>query len=183
MLDSDEALYLRVKQGDMRAFDALYERYESRLFGFLHNQLRNRADAEDTFHEAFLAALKSREVKFERAGGFRTWLYRVARNLATNRMRSDRRGARAMSDVPRIEATPASTPPDESLEEHEMEHALGRAIEKLPPALSEVFHLRTSGLSYEEMADVLEIPLGTLKSRMNQMVTQLREELRPWTAG
>ena len=57
------------------------------------------------------------------------------------------------------------------------------AIARLPPALSEVFHLRTSGLSYEEIADVLEIPLGTLKSRMNQMVTQLREELRPWTAG
>ena len=56
-------------------------------------------------------------------------------------------------------------------------------IERLPPALSEVFHLRVSGLRYEEIADVLECPVGTIKSRMNQMVTQLREELRPWTVG
>lgn len=179
MLDSDEALYLRVRQGDMAAFDALYARYETRLYGFLHNQLRNRADAEDVFHEAFLTALKSRDVRFEREGGFRAWLYRVARNIASNRLRSTERGARAIAALPEARVTPAN----ESLEEAELHDALDQAIARLPPALSEVFHLRTSGLSYEEIADVLEIPLGTLKSRMNQMVTQLREELRPWTAG
>jgi len=182
MTDSDEALYLRVTQGDMRAFDALYARYESRLFGFLHSQLRNRADAEDVFHEAFLTALKSREARFEREGGFRAWLYRVARNLACNRIRHQQRGARAAAEMP-IAQAPVSIAPNESLEEAELQSALEGAIARLPPALSEVFHLRTSGLSYEEIADVLEIPLGTLKSRMNQMVTQLREELRPWTAG
>lgn len=182
MTDSDEALYVRVTQGDMLAFDALYARYESRLFGFLHSQLRNRADAEDVFHEAFLTALKTREARFDREGGFRAWLYRVARNLAGSRLRKEQRGARAFSEFPFSQPNLADSA-NESLEEAELQNALEGAIARLPPALSEVFHLRTSGLSYEEIADVLEIPLGTLKSRMNQMVTQLREELRPWTAG
>src|ERR1700678_187821 len=99
-MDSDEALYVRVKQGDMRAFDALYARYETSLFGFLSSQLRNRADAEDVFHEAFLSALKSREVVFDGDRGFKTWLYRIARNLASNRARSERRGARAVAQLP-----------------------------------------------------------------------------------
>ena len=64
-----------------------------------------------------------------------------------------------------------------------MRVALEQAVARLPKTLSEVFHLRVSGLRYEEIADVLECPVGTIKSRMNQMVTQLREELRPWTVG
>jgi RNA polymerase sigma-70 factor (ECF subfamily) len=180
-VDSDEALYARIKQGDMLAFDALYERYETRLFGFLYAQIQNRADAEDAFHEAFLSALKSPIAHFER-GGFRAWLYRVARNLTVNRARTQQRGARALAQLPNGQPTHAASP-NEALEEHELERALEVAIARLPPALSEVFHLRRSGLSYDEIASVLEIPLGTLKSRMHQMVTHLREELRPWTAG
>jgi RNA polymerase sigma-70 factor (ECF subfamily) len=187
VLDSDEALYFRVKEGDMRAFDALYARYETRLFGFLQAQLRNRADAEDVFHEAFMSALRSTTVPFAAGttpvqGGFRTWLYRVARNAALNRMRSAQRGARAAARL--VHAEPArEAGADERIASHELEHALGAAVARLPPALAEVFNLRTSGLSYDEMANVLEIPLGTLKSRMHQMVTHLREDLRPWTAG
>ncbi len=185
MTDSDEALYHRVKQGDMRAFDELYARYETRLFGFLHAQLRSRADAEDVFHETFLNALKSPAVSFDR-GGFRTWLYRVARNLSLNRIRSAKRGARAavvLAAPDTSEGGRDDARADDSLAERELEHALDAAVARLPHALSEVFHLRRSGLSYDEMAAVLEIPLGTLKSRMNQMVTVLREDLRPWTVG
>lgn len=179
-MDSDEELYTRVKDGDLRAFDTLYERYETRLFAFLASLLKNRADAEDVFHEAFLRTLKSREVVFERVGGFRTWLYRIARNVALNHHRSTGRGERAAL---RLDVPDAPPSVDERIAEGERLAALDMAVARLPAPLSEIFHLRSSGLSYEEMADVLEIPIGTLKSRMNQMVTHLREELRPWTAG
>ncbi|HEY3820068.1 MAG TPA: RNA polymerase sigma factor [Polyangiaceae bacterium] len=179
-MDSDEALYARVKRGDMVAFDDLYARYARRLFGFLRPQLPTRADAEDVFHESLLAALESDEVVFDR-GSFRAWLFRIARNLVLNRVRSDGRGDAAMAKL----APLADEPPpaaDERAHQGQMLRALDGAVARLPSPLSEIYHLRSSGLSYEEMAVVLNIPLGTLKSRMNQMVNVLREELKPWTA-
>jgi RNA polymerase sigma-70 factor (ECF subfamily) len=176
-MDSDERLYARVRGGDLAAFDELYARYESPLFGFLSAMLGNRADAEDALHEAFLNALKSRPVTFDQ-GGFRAWLYRIARNVALNRRRSDARRAAATSQ---IVLPPAPTAHDE-VEARSLEGALDSAVARLPPALREVYRLRTSGLSYEEMAQVLEAPLGTVKSRMHEMVRQLREEVSPWTA-
>jgi RNA polymerase sigma-70 factor (ECF subfamily) len=178
-MDSDEALYARVKQGDVRAFDELYARYAGRLFGFLRAQVPTRADAEDVLHEALLATLESAEVAFDR-GTFRTWLYRIARNLVLNRARSRGRGESAMAKLASGDAPPATT--DERIAHGELLRALDGAVSRLPSSLSDVYHLRSSGLSYEEMATVLGIPLGTLKSRMNQMVNVLREELKPWTA-
>jgi RNA polymerase sigma-70 factor (ECF subfamily) len=183
MVDSDEVLYARAKQGDMRAFDALYARYEGCLFGFVLSQVKSQEDAEDVLHETFVSALKSPAVTFAGAGGFRAWIYRIARNNVVNRARKKNRGVRALAE---LAVSSAGEPParsDEAIADHEMRRALDDAVARLPPALAEVFHLRASGLRYEEIADVLEIPLGTLKSRMNQMVNQLREELRPWTVG
>jgi RNA polymerase sigma-70 factor (ECF subfamily) len=178
-MDSDEALYARVKQGDIRAFDELYGRYASRLFGFLRPQLPTRADAEDVFHESLLATLESAEVAFDR-GSFRTWLYRIARNLVLNRIRSHGRGEVAVAKLASGDEPPPST--DERVAHGELLRALDSAVARLPAPLSDVYHLRSSGLSYDEMATVLGLPIGTLKSRMNQMVTVLREELKPWTA-
>jgi RNA polymerase sigma-70 factor (ECF subfamily) len=179
-MDSDEALYLRVKRGDMPAFDELYGRYASRLFGFLRPQLPTRADAEDVFHESLLATLESREVAFDR-GSFRTWLYRIARNRVLNRLRSTTRSDQALSRLlPIAEEAPATA--DERVAQGQLLRALDGAVARLPSPLSDIYHLRSSGLSYEEMALVLSIPLGTLKSRMNQMVHILREELKPWIA-
>ncbi len=181
-MDSDERLYERVRQGDLSAFDELYARYESPLFGFLRATLRNRADAEDALHEAFLGTLKSREVTFDR-GGFRSWLFRIARNNALNRRRSEARGAAAKASVAAAEPLqPLAPSAHEQLEARELKVALDGAVNRLPPALAEVYRLRTSGLSYEEIADVLETPLGTVKSRMHEMVKLLREDMGPWTA-
>jgi RNA polymerase sigma-70 factor (ECF subfamily) len=178
-MEPDETLYTRVKEGDLRAFDELYARHAARLYGFVRAQLRTRADAEDVVHEAILATLESDPVDLDRAS-FRTWLYRVARNRVLNRIRSQGRGDRALLKL-RAEET-SSPPADDAMARHELLHALDGAVARLPATLSELYHLRSSGLSYEEMAAVLEIPLGTLKSRMNQMVTTLRDEMRPWTA-
>jgi RNA polymerase sigma-70 factor (ECF subfamily) len=186
MLLSDETLYAQAKDGDMPAFDVLYARYETCLFGFIVSQVRSRADAEDLFHEAFVNALKAPTVRFQGEGGFRAWIYRIARNLIINRARHAHRGARVLAEIAHPEGPerPRTPPPsDEAIADEEMRLALERAVARLPPTLAEVFRLRVSGLRYEEIADVLQCPVGTIKSRMNQMVTQLREELRPWTVG
>lgn len=178
-MDSDEALYARVKSGDIDAFDQLYERYCRRLFAYLKAQLPSREDAEDVFHETFLATLESDEVVFDR-GSFRTWLYRIARNIVLNRVRSLGRGEHA---VVKLAVGEEPSPwVDERVADLQLLRALDGAVARLPSPLSEIYHLRSSGLSYEEMATVLGIPLGTLKSRMSHMVDVLREELKPWTA-
>jgi RNA polymerase sigma-70 factor (ECF subfamily) len=124
-MDSDEALYARVKHGDMRAFDELYARHARRLFGFLRAQLPTPADAEDVMHEAILATLESREVAFDR-GSFRTWLYRIARNRVLNRARSQGRGQGAIARM-NVEQEP---PPaaDERIERDELLVALDGAV-------------------------------------------------------
>jgi RNA polymerase sigma-70 factor (ECF subfamily) len=178
-MDSDERLYRRVRAGDLRAFDELYARYESQLFGFLRATLGSREDAEDALHEAFLNTLKSRDVDLD-SGGFRMWLFRIARNVALNRRRSRARGAKATARLPEAEPTPTA---HDRLEALELRAALDAAVSSLPPTLADVYRLRTSGLSYEEMAEVLQAPLGTVKSRMHEMVKHLRERVGPWTAS
>ena len=177
-MDSDEELYARVRKGELRAFDDLYARYEGPLFGFLLASLGNRADAEDVFHEAFLNTLKSRAVTFER-GAFRTWLFRIARNVALNRRRSDARGTSAYA---RILPDPPPPSPHDELEARQVQAALDGAVARLPPSLAEVFRLRISGLRYDEIAEVLEAPLGTIKSRMHEVVRLLREDMGTWIA-
>lgn len=173
-------LLTRVRGGEIAAFDVLYERHESRLFAYLRAVLGDRRDAEEILHDAFLAALKDKEATFEREGAFRAWLYRVARNHALNRRRSTGRHDRNVAAAPRDEAfEPAA---DQALESRELEEALVAALGRLPRSLGELWHLRSSGLSYEQIASVVDAPLGTVKSRMHQMVSVLREELKPWIA-
>ena len=90
---SDEALVEQIRGGDERAFDELYARYELKLFGFCLRALPAREDAEEVMHEALLRAIKTDGVKFE-DGGFKAYLYQTARNLCSNRRRSEARAAR-----------------------------------------------------------------------------------------
>lgn len=69
-------------------------------------------------------------------------------------------------------------PPDHAIDQRQIQAALAQAIAKLPLEHAELFHLRSQGMSYEEMADVLTIPIGTVKSRMHQMVARLRQEMK-----
>jgi RNA polymerase sigma-70 factor, ECF subfamily len=182
-VESDELLLDRVRAGEISAFDTLYERHEARLFGYLRAMLGDRFDAEEVLHDAFLSALKERNATFDREGAFRAWLYRVARNMALNRKRSaDRRERNTLTADAEGVCRENASHPDRALEARQLEDALTAALGRLPPMLGELWHLRTSGLSYEQIASVVDAPLGTVKSRMHQMVNVLREELKPWIA-
>jgi RNA polymerase sigma-70 factor (ECF subfamily) len=178
-VETDESLYSRLKNGDVHAFDVLYARYKRPLYGFLVRSVGSRTDAEDAFHETFMNALRAPEAHFPHEGGFRPWIFRIARNVALNRLRQGRRHAENVARAPKAEPVPTA---HEALAAAQLRQALDRAVAALPWTLAEVYHLRASGLTQEEVARVLEIPLGTLKSRVRLMVERLREELMPWAA-
>lgn len=180
-MESDESLFERIRRGELAAFDALYVRWERRLYGFIRGYLDDSAEAEDVFHEIFMTVLRA-PADFAR-GSFKAWVLQVARNACLNRLRSRRRGEaaknRSAEDLPTSEAPIAL----DSLATRETQAALAEAVERLPRTLGEVYRLRTAGLSYDEMATVLDVPLGTVKSRMHEMVSQLKKEMQAWTAS
>lgn len=166
---SDEALLEAWRDGQLAAFDALYARYERPLFGFIVRQLDgDRAEAEDVMHQTFISVMRSKDVLRVKA-----LLFDVARNACANRRRSLKRG----DAVPKDEVGEA-TPPDELLMKRQASAALQRALTRLPATLNEVWSLRAAGLSYDEVAKTLGVPLGTVKSRLHEVVSRLREELR-----
>jgi RNA polymerase sigma-70 factor (ECF subfamily) len=170
--ESDEALYARWIGGDLRAFDALYARHERPLFGFVRAFVRDQAEAEDVLHEAFMSVLHERRRDIR---SFRAWMYEVTRHLCLNRARSNKRAARALEEVKRID-------PDRQNVESEIDArrraiALERAVSRLSEPLAEVYRLRASGMSYDEVAEILGVPVGTVKSRMHEMVLRLKEEV------
>lgn len=172
---SDEALHEALIGGDAHAFEALYDRYERPLYGFICRHLSDRQAAEDVLHDAFLALLRDK-ASARRAHSLRAWLFQTARNLCLNRHRSKTREARALQK----ETGPGdAVHPEQRIEAQQTAEALQAAVGRLPLELGELYQLRSSGLSYEEMASVLAIPLGTVKSRMHQLVHRLREELTP----
>jgi RNA polymerase sigma-70 factor (ECF subfamily) len=177
---SDEALYRRLLDGEAHAFDELYRRYERCLFGFVLRQLGDRSEAEDVFHEAFMAVLHERRSSRDLVS-FKAWIFEVARHLCLNRVRSRKRAVRAL-ETEALTPAAAQPHPESILASREAPAALQRAVEKLPETLAQLYDLRTSGLSYDEIAEVLDVPLGTVKSRMHEMVGRLREEIAPWTA-
>jgi RNA polymerase sigma-70 factor (ECF subfamily) len=179
---TDEALYREARAGSERAFAALYERYEGPLFGFLLRRCGNRQDAEDVFQEAMLAVIRGPGARFE-AGGFAAWLYRVALNGMLNRGRARERRERrehAAGGADVVAAPAGEVAADEALVERERQAGVEAAAARLSGPLAEVYALRRDGRSYEEMAARLGVPLGTVKSRMSQLVATLRREMARW---
>ena len=171
---SDESLYRKARGGDLAAFDQLYARHERQLFGFILRRIGDRAQAEELFHDVFVGVMSGAVAKFEEAR-FGAWLFRSARNACANWQRSRVRGEHAVARLgPDVEERPN---PEAELMEEERITSLARAVERLPSVLADVFALRSAGLSYEEIADELQVPLGTVKSRMNTLVGKLRSEI------
>lgn len=185
---TDEELVRRVGRGDPQALRTLVERWRDPLFGYLFRLLGSREDAEDLFQEAFLRVLRHAS-RFDAARSFRPWLYSIATNLVRNvyRARGHRdalsldRGAEDAPESPLAARLAArSQGPVETAVLGEDERRVRQAVETLPEkgrAALVLFYYQ--GLSYQEIAQVLEVPLGTVKSRIHNALGQLSRVLAP----
>ncbi|MBC7328840.1 sigma-70 family RNA polymerase sigma factor [bacterium] len=179
--EKDEILVQRSKDGDKEAFDILVQRYRASLFRFVYHCLHNREDAEDIAQEAFVRAYISLSQLKDNAL-FRTWLFRIALNLIRDNKRAAKRNPTLSFDsYAEGDDTHAETKGDNvdpSDDDSELLARLRTEIALLPSELREVIILRDlQGFSYEEIAKMINCPLGTVKSRLFYARQILRERL------
>ncbi len=182
--DGDRTLVERFRAGDEAAFDALVRRNQDRIYGLLWRMLGNREDALDVAQDTFVRAYRGID-GFRAEARFSTWVYGIALNLARNRLRDrTRRGRDRGVSLDSLEAdapgaVPAATTADcprAVAERGELETALAACLEHLPETLRGAFALRVfEGLAYDEIADAMECPRGTVKSRLNDARRRLAE--------
>lgn len=182
----DIALATEAKQGDKGAFTELMNRYAQRVFRVARHITKNDQDAEDVLQDTFLKAY-SRLGQFEGNAKFYTWIVRVAVNEALMRMRRGKNRVTVSLDQ-ELETSdgaiqrelPAETEsPEESLSRTELRESLTQAIDSLSEIYRPVFVLRdVEGLSTEETAEMLNLSLPAVKSRLLRARLQLRQKLR-----
>ena len=183
-MDPDAILVKRFREGDDEAFDSLLERYERRVYGLVC-RLVGEDRAEDGVQEVWLSAYRSLP-QFRGEAQFRTWLFGVTMKVcAAHRRRDGRRTPMAsFSDVAPEEylsVPDQSGDPEQTVLREELRRVVRQAIATLPPPHRVVVHLRQSeGLSYQEIAEVLGIPLGTVRSRLHYAMEKLATLLRPY---
>ncbi len=171
--DADHALVKRVQKGDKRAFDLLVLKYQHKIISIISRYIKDSAEVYDVSQEAFIKAYRAIG-NFRGDSAFYTWIYRIAINTAKNHLVS--RGRRPPSsdvDVEDAEYYAGSdrlkdvATPEGQLMRDELKAVVDKAIKELPEDLRTAVTLREmEGLSYEEIADVMECPVGTVRSRI-----------------
>ena len=171
---SDEALVARVRSGDPEAFDALVVRHMERAFRLAHRLLGQREDAEDLVQEAFLLILERLD-SYDPSRSFAPWFYRILVNRALNAQKA--RSVRRTEVIP--ESTSARNPsPASAAERSELREALRTALDALPEPQQMVVQLfEIDGFSGPEIADILDLPEGTVRWHLHQARRALREAL------
>jgi RNA polymerase sigma-70 factor (ECF subfamily) len=184
----------QAKTGDARAFRTLVERNQGRLFAVAFGMLKDRDDAMDVVQDAFIKAHK-KLVDFEGNAAFGTWLYRICVNLCIDKKRSDaRRRSVALDDARAIDVSDEKEPPlpgvgprssgtnpARNLHDKELGSEIDRGLARLSSEHRAVLLLReVEGMSYEEIAETLEIPKGTVMSRLFHARKNLQRQLRPY---
>lgn len=185
----DRVLVDRFKNGDQSAFDEMVTRYWDRIFSMVHQLLRNQQDAEEVTQDAFIRAHRGL-VNFRGDSAFSTWLYQIATNLARNRYWYWWRRKRDKSvsfdapvssenDMTLADVIPADVEsPDDISVTTEFVDRIGQGMEKLSAKHREILVLRNiKNLSYEEIAGILGISVGTVKSRIARARESLRAKL------
>ncbi len=169
----DQALVVRVQQGDKKAFDLLVLKYQLRLSKLVSRFLRNQSDVPDVVQEAFIKAYRALP-NFRGESAFYTWLYRIAINTAKNHLVAQSRKSPVNSiDVQDAEDYGASewlkefASPEREALASELGDTIRQAMSDLPSDLREAITLREiEGLSYEDIAAVMDCPIGTVRSRI-----------------
>jgi RNA polymerase sigma-70 factor (ECF subfamily) len=185
--DADAQLVDRVQQGDKRAFDLLVLKYQRKIQRLLSRMLRDQNDIDDVMQEAFIKAYRALP-QFRGDSAFYTWLYRIAINTARNWIASQSRrpstpSANQTEDgetFDQIDNLTDNNTPESVLASHEIARAVQAVIDQLPAELRAAIVLREiDGLSYEEIAQTMDCPIGTVRSRIFRAREAIAAKLRP----
>lgn len=185
MKPEDAVLVERSRAGDLSAFEVLVERYRQRVWRLAYNVLRDGEEAWDVAQEAFIRAWQALG-SFRGQSAFYTWLFRITMNLATDRARQRASRGRAFGaervpeeDWDRVMVDREATPVDIAVRAQDRER-IQAALAALPEHHRTIIMLSDlEGLSYREIAEVLDIPMGTVMSRLHNARKRLREALGP----
>lgn len=188
-MDTDDAALIeRCRAGEVAAFEPLVEKYRQRVWRLAYNTLRDREEAWDVAQEAFIRAYQALP-SFRGQAAFYTWLYRIVMNVAADRARSRGAQGRAFGvervpeeDWERVlpDQNPGDEAPDAAAARREQRTKIMRALDSLTEDHRKIIMLSDlEGLSYREIADTLEIPMGTVMSRLHNARRRLRDALGP----
>lgn len=185
--DIDQQLVERVQGGDKQAYGLLVEKYRRKLGRLLSRFIRDQAEVEDVVQEAFIKAYRALP-NFRGESAFYTWLYRIGINTAKNYLVSMGRRPQTSSDIEVEDAENfedgdelrTMDTPETELMTKEIAKTVQLAIESLPEDLKTAIVLREiEGLSYEEIAEMMDCPIGTVRSRIFRARESIAERLRP----
>jgi RNA polymerase sigma-70 factor (ECF subfamily) len=193
--EADDDLVQRIQAGDSGAFRALFDKYHRRAFAVAMGVVKNEQDALDAVQEAFVKVHKNIH-KFQGSSSFYTWLYRIVMNVSIDHVRKssrrknldfDERAVRQDSGVAGDSALVPSVTnanPGKAALRRELGEAIHAALGELPEHHRAVIVLREiEGMSYEEMAEALEVPKGTVMSRLFHARKKMQASLAPYLQG
>ncbi|WP_295350460.1 RNA polymerase sigma factor RpoE [uncultured Succinivibrio sp.] len=170
---SDEAIVKRVQQGDVSAYNILVIKYQHKVAQIISKFVGNSADVSDVAQEAFIKAYKAIN-NFRGESSFYTWLYRIVVNAAKTYLESNSKrknhidvDSEEFQSIDSQGVLTSRESPDKIIESQELQQVILSAMNELPEELRQAIMLReVDGMSYEDMADLLQIPIGTVRSRI-----------------
>lgn len=187
---TDKQLVERVQRGDQRAYDLLVLKYQHKIFGLISRYVKDSDEVQDVAQEAFIKAYRALP-KFRGESAFYTWLYRIAINTAKNYLVSRSRRPPSV-DVDAADAEyydgasglRDSDNPENVLFGNELKEVVDKALAALPEDLRTALTLREfDGLSYEDIADVMDCPVGTVRSRIFRAREAVDEKVKAQMGG
>ncbi len=184
--ETDQQLVERAQQGDNRAFDLLVKKYQHKIIGLIGRYVHDHSEVQDVAQEAFIKAYRALG-KFRAESAFYTWMYRIAINTAKNHLVSrGRRPPGSDLDIADAEIVDHSgrladsETPEAAMARDQLEAAVFEAIDNLPDDLRTAITLRElEGLSYEDIANIMHCPVGTVRSRIFRAREAVDQHIQP----